>query len=809
MAEPTPTNLYGTGGGIATPQTDVPMARAGVQANPNDFGAQVGEAEQKAGAEGTDIAQKWMGIQNETAQVGAESKYFSARGQLDGEFRSLTGEAVERARPEYVRQIEALRQQVGAELNPMARRAYDVTTVRANGFSINDANMYAAGQLKAAHRLAFAEGMDQSRLQGSDPSSYMDPKQEADTLGRMQHAAIGMNGGGIDPVQGMTVDQETGLPSFDDSIQGKHAKATYEQTFDHAKSLYFSDKYSDWSDKNPLQALQAYNAQKDNIPKEGQVLIETMMEPKIKEAQVNGVVKQTILDANMAHQQELYNPKPVSSANNLGNVKTKSGAADGTTDFVNPATPVDGVILTAKTLRDGYSGMTIAEIGPKWTGESKVKSDAWVQNASKASGIDPNAPINLNDPMVLSSLLKGVATAEKSPQDRAKFTDDIINQGAHAAIDGKQPQTSAPQKQSFGLNKDGTKLTFADWAATHKEEAYANADKYAQASMPGDLEMHNIARARASGMMEAAISSQGAQYKQDMQTVMRSIIGDDKNGPPKSYDDLVSDPKIRDIVNQLPTRDKSSQDFYNNIDRMISRQNKGDDDPENKGLGTNGLIDRARREIQNGTIPDEIALAKKYGNHDIDPNADYLTNKGFAALRPYFKDGGRNALSPNNAALVTSSMDSLKKQVMTGEDGKLDPIGMDKWNSALPLLQTLIDGAGNDPAKIAALTQPDSKDYLGNSIKGFIRPAIQQKIDMANFQKKMAGDEEQQGFFSSIFGTSKETQTQMDDQATKWKVYSDLKNETDPDKRAALLEHAYKMGYIKRRMIRPEVPVSQ
>ena len=137
-----------------------------------------------------------------------------------------------------------------------------------------------------------------------------------------------------------------------------------------------------------------------------------------------------------------------SNPNNLGNVKTTQGAAAGTAEFQQPATPVDGVILTANNLRSGYQGMTLQQIGTKWTGESPAKIADWVGNVSKASGIAAGEVPDMNNPQQMSALLKGIATAEKSPADKARFTDDVIAQGVSGALSGKQPTLGQPTANS-------------------------------------------------------------------------------------------------------------------------------------------------------------------------------------------------------------------------------------------------------------------------------------------------------------------------------------------------------------------------
>ena len=135
-----------------------------------------------------------------------------------------------------------------------------------------------------------------------------------------------------------------------------------------------------------------------------------------------------------------------SSAYNLGNVKTAAGALQGTASFVNPSTPVDGAILAANTLRNGYRGLTLQQIGDKWAPSSENNTSDWVSNVSKASGLSPGSIPDMDSPDQLHKLLRGIAVAEKSPSDRLNFSDDVISQGVLASLEGKHPTTTENTK---------------------------------------------------------------------------------------------------------------------------------------------------------------------------------------------------------------------------------------------------------------------------------------------------------------------------------------------------------------------------
>lgn len=172
----------------------------------------------------------------------------------------------------------------------------------------------------------------------------------------------------------------------------------------------------------------------------------------------------------IANPQQPSNSGP-SNPNNIGNVKTSYGAQSGTADFVQPATPVDGVMLAANTLRSGYQGLTIAQIGQKWEGTSNYPT--WVANVAKATGMDINSIPNLNDPAQLTTLISGIGVAEKSPADRVSFTPDVVQQGVQASLSGQHPQTLPPSLLAGQLQRiqaSGASPEVQQYAIQHAEQ---------------------------------------------------------------------------------------------------------------------------------------------------------------------------------------------------------------------------------------------------------------------------------------------------------------------------------------------------
>lgn len=119
---------------------------------------------------------------------------------------------------------------------------------------------------------------------------------------------------------------------------------------------------------------------------------------------------------------------------NVGNVKQHGM-------WASPATTADGVNLTTNTLRGPlYQGKTLDQIGATWSGGDPN----WAKNVSRISGIPEGSVPNLNDPQVLSRLVRGINVAEKSAHEQGVLSDADIHTGVTASLAGKQPTLGAP-----------------------------------------------------------------------------------------------------------------------------------------------------------------------------------------------------------------------------------------------------------------------------------------------------------------------------------------------------------------------------
>lgn len=225
--------------------------------------------------------------------------------------------------------------------------------------------------------------------------------------------------------------------------------------------------------------------------------------------------------------------------NNLGNVKRKDLGG-----FEQPASPLDGVILTANNLRSpDYKGLTLAQIGAKWEGTSPQNIANWVSNVSKASGIAPGTVPNLNDPATLNKLMTGIGAAEKKPGERAAFTPDLINQGVTASLAGKHPTLGANE------NTAGNYTSVADYYALNEGNILDRARDKAADLFPNYPDAQERYVTNVSRHLSQTMAQQRAQYEVDVHTVTQAFAS---GHPPITEDQLnATSPEVAAAWNRM------------------------------------------------------------------------------------------------------------------------------------------------------------------------------------------------------------------------------------------------------------------
>lgn len=605
---------------LASPETHSENDYLGVHATPQtEVGnavEQFGKTGQQVSNEVSEYAIKQQGMLNETAATNAETALIKLNADAKAKFMATEGSETSLALPSYQKTLNDNFTSLKAGLPAGAARQFDMLGARQIANYSSDAAGYEATQNKKANMMAHSSLINAAELSTTDPDVANNPARIGEALGTVDFAHNSM----IDGDHPGLAKAEDGSVDFADNPQGHALKSQLTANIDQSKGIVWQNAITTLADQDPLKAQAVFEQNKDAIPPMAQARIDAFLTPKVNDYKAGGIVNGTLLQASQDHQQAFLNPAPStpsstgSNPNNLGNVKTASGAANGTQEFVNPATPVDGVILTANNLKNNYQGLTLQQIAAKWTGESPDKVSDWLKNTSAASGIAPTAIPDLNNPAQLSSLLKGIATAEKSPKDRALFTDQVIGQGVQSALDGNKATTlPSAQGKPYATNADGSPLSLPDYYASHRDEILAKGDKIADRDFPGNPSYKSMVRERLTQQMNASISSQTAQFRQDNQYIMKAVNGDLTQGKtPMTYDELRQIPGVDKVLDRVAVQDPK---FSEGIDTMISRVSRRADD-RNSANGFDTVLRASDSPDNPNRIASQDHLDKLLGRSD-------------------------------------------------------------------------------------------------------------------------------------------------------------------------------------------------
>lgn len=134
-----------------------------------------------------------------------------------------------------------------------------------------------------------------------------------------------------------------------------------------------------------------------------------------------------------------------SNPTNPGNITDGKG---GFQTFPTPEAGVAAAIKNVQSYPAKYNGgqpMSLIQIGQAWAPKDDGKTPqlrgndpvAWANNVARAGGLDPNQPLDFNDPQVALKFAQGVHVAEHGPQKA--YAPDVYQRGVGLAFGGPPP----------------------------------------------------------------------------------------------------------------------------------------------------------------------------------------------------------------------------------------------------------------------------------------------------------------------------------------------------------------------------------
>lgn len=210
------------------------------------FGTNVAQAISSVGGDisrdGDEIFQRAMALQdlsNRTSADQANTNFVTALGQRHAEWQSLRGQQSVQGYPQYQQDAHDLREQFGANLNPMARKLYDT-----DSRSQLARTLFSAAGHMGEENVKWQLGSADSALKANRQQSYNMPEDEASFQKRLdavhnQMASVGQ-------------------------LQGWDANETSVNEFNQRSALWM-DRIKGLSQSKPLLAMKMLEANKADL----------------------------------------------------------------------------------------------------------------------------------------------------------------------------------------------------------------------------------------------------------------------------------------------------------------------------------------------------------------------------------------------------------------------------------------------------------------------------------------------------------------------------------------------------------------
>jgi hypothetical protein len=140
------------------------------------------------------------------------------------------------------------------------------------------------------------------------------------------------------------------------------------------------------------------------------------------------------------------------NSNNIGNVRPVGGGAS--SGFQQPVSLDDGIRLAVDNVKsypkafNNGQPMTLVQIGQKWapTGDGANNPTQWASNVASIGGLDPNVPLDLNDPATAAKFARGIHGAEHGPGKVLP-----VERYLQAIGGGQPPQTAQASMPGAGV----------------------------------------------------------------------------------------------------------------------------------------------------------------------------------------------------------------------------------------------------------------------------------------------------------------------------------------------------------------------
>lgn len=548
-------DVYGSEGSVPD---KVSMGGVGesnpTRANPNDFGAQVGEGLQKIGVMGEQTAGQINGLIAETASNQAELAFIKSSGDLKAKYSKYEGLQAEAMRPQYEADLQATHDQFRNNLPPAAQKMFDSATIRSLGTQTSEYANYSAGQIKQANLKSHDALADNAAASAGNLSVVTDPAQ----FGKLA-ATIVNSGNAIADIRGDAIsatgtNSDTGNYSYSDTPEGKAAEARHLQ-YTNAKlsNLYETAVKTVADNQGAAAAADWAKGHWDNMPDIAKVKLNAYLAPKMVNEDIDSAI--ATANSNMAanQQQKILSDVPKSPVeanaplsvrnNNPGNLRDSSTGLFRVFDTPEAGASAMQSDLTAKisgnspamekNFGKNYSP-TLSNIITTYAPANENNTKAYIDTVSKETGFAPNQVLTTADiSKLMPAMTKVEAGGSGSGGINKQYTNDY--------------ERLTDQRQSFIDNAVNT--------ITQKRGT--------------DLGMIATTQKRAEANIDAQIRVAKGALDSDQKNVQGAIDGSATNGKiPMTVEQLRAAPNMAPLIDKVQ---REQPEFYNSILTRIAK----------------------------------------------------------------------------------------------------------------------------------------------------------------------------------------------------------------------------------------------
>lgn len=660
-----------------------------------NLGATLGNLGDKLSA----LAIQQQGMINETLATNAESKAALEYGDVVTKYRSLEGLSAVSAFPETVGKLKSIKNNILESLpNDASKRAFSQLVLSREASAFQDVHSHSYTQVKAADTNSAKASLDLSVTSASSPSIANDDLRFGQEVGNIKAQiarVIANQGYGPEAGTGMQMTPE-GSITFNDTPQGRQAKAVYESFYNKAMSEVWVNRYNtlafDPKTGNINTAVEKLEADKDKMPADAYTQLSVRLSAPYRAAQARTLADQQWIDTDAQYKEQITAPP---SADKLTDVIIQQESGNGATSTnlgqIQPDTwakyaqpgenandPNDNRAVTKRILDDynkRYNGDVARIAVAYFSGPGNVAPEG-----------SPNPwKFNAND---------------KNGKSVASYVSDITGK-LNTSVRNYQPQ--------------------ADWL---KENFYSLSDGFrSQVSElhPDDPSFVDEATSRYEQRLSGVIRDQELKKSAATNTLMKAIFGG-PNGEPTvtSVSQLENGPTpLRDAWIDYQATNPIGAEYIRT--KIVSANLRG------QALGYGEKFWDYYQDIASGKITQVDQLFPYIG----DTKDALLTNTGLTTLGKMITE----RYTPQGAAFQQQEMAFFNqtRKLITGTGqapGVVDVNGDTKFNQYMLSVIPQIQALKNSGKTAADLFNKDSPDYVGKDIDKYTRTTSQQFDDV-------------------------------------------------------------------------------